>query len=161
MMLSASASEIGHGAGLSDAVCPAVFTAEHAVLADSLTTILGIEINTDAWPASNKNWPFDYAYVLVDVSCGPEHKVVRLLSQTFAFCGPDMTEAQVLSDNDAFIRQVMNVSCPVPRRIISQYIVRESTPARAEQSRARASRDSTVRVVPWTAAASAYVRTCK
>jgi hypothetical protein len=132
------------------------------MLADTAATILGREIGTDAWPAqSRKGWPWDYAFILTDMRCGPKGERVRYLSQVFGFCSPDMKSEDVIAQNAIFFMQVKKVSCPDPQIEINSYMAREATPAAAEAARARAAREPGRRIVPWQASDSTYVRSCR
>jgi hypothetical protein len=161
-MMSSAASEIARNGFVPAPACSAVFEAENGVLADTVATIMGREISTDAWPSgTRRGWPLDYGYIHIDVSCGPQRESVRYLSQVFSFCSPEVSEAKVISDNALFFRQVQASTCSDPVERLSAYIVRERSPSSAEQTRARDSRERRGRVVPWHASVEYYGTACR
>jgi hypothetical protein len=141
--------------------CPAVFQAAQGILAETAATILGREISTDAWPQSRAGWPIEYAYIATDLRCGPSSEPVRLLSQVFGFCAPEMSTTRILADNALILDQVKRASCPAPIREVTSPVYRHNSPSEAEQARARSARVTGWRIVPWTASVDVYVRACK
>jgi hypothetical protein len=144
--------------------CSEVFLAENAVVAESLTTILGLEVSAAAWPSTRgAKWPLDYGFILADVACGdgPDKRTLRLLTQVFAFCGPEVSPAQIIQDNDLFFNQIVKTSCPAGSRLLSRHVVRENSPAAAEQTRARWAREPGFQKVPWRVSASYMGSACR